>query len=375
MKSHATQIRLATRFALHAADDLSNMFYTTKIAPKSRQFFGIRTSLGTFRYTAMPFGFSWSPFIAHISVDEICKRALEAGHIVTHYLDDFHYFGDSQPQVDDARDFVRGLLHDAGFILNMSKEQRCAYVYEALGLQYDLLHKTVAAKPGYFKQLRLAHTRRANTAAIVSRKEVASIVGSFVFLNYAYPGSLSQLGPLIAFLAAGGVNWRKHYRYANLAPYVEAALKFYENLKPCRLQPFTSAPDHIYTDATNTQLGIVLPDNTQMAMAVPFKQIYRAEADAVSWLLQQPNLPQDFVLRIDNEALVNALLKGRSNIKEANRVCGHLLRLRALGHRIHAKWISTHHNPADAPSRRYLSPGELFISPQFAVRGLVPEAR
>ena len=76
MKSHGTLQRLSARHSWHAADDLKNHFFSTKIAESSRKFFGINTPQGTFRYTSMPFGFSWSPFIAHVCVDEIFCEAI-----------------------------------------------------------------------------------------------------------------------------------------------------------------------------------------------------------------------------------------------------------------------------------------------------------
>ena len=88
----------------------------------------------------MPFGVSWSPFITHICVDEICKRAIEAGFQVTHYLDDFHYF-------------VRALILEAGYKINMSKEQLPSTTCEALGLHYDLTSKTVQPKYGFLRGL------------------------------------------------------------------------------------------------------------------------------------------------------------------------------------------------------------------------------
>ena len=61
------------------------------------------------------------------------------------------------------------------------------------------------------------------------------------------------------------------------------------------------------------------------------KTIYRLEADAVSWALEQPAMPRNSVLRIDNEALVHALHKGRSNTKEANAACAALFASRLAG--------------------------------------------
>ena len=203
--------RVAARKAFHAADDLKNHFFSTKIAEDSRKYFGINTPQGTFRYTSLPFGFNCSPFIAHVCVDQVCKRAIEAGFAVTHYLDDFHYFGDSIAEVKQARDFVRKLLSDAGYRLNMAKEQPPGTLFTALGLQYDLVAKTVCAKPGYISGLRSLHDHRLRANLPVSTKEVASVLGSFIFLNAAWPGSLSHLSALISWVRAGEGNWRLHY--------------------------------------------------------------------------------------------------------------------------------------------------------------------
>jgi len=365
MKSHATRARMTQEYKFHASDDLRNMFYSNIIAPESRPHFGIRTSLGTFRYTRMPFGFSWSPFVAHISSDEIAKRAIEAGHAVTHYLDDFDYFGNTVAECLAARSFCRKLFKEAGYIINFDKATEPSSTYTSLGLQYDLVNKTVQAKPKYLPQMRAVHLNRVKANVAVSRKEVAGIVGSLVFLNNAYPGSLSYLSALIAFLKAGGDNWRKSYKYSCISQYVEQALRTFETFKPCKLQVHEAAPQHIYTDATNTQLGVVLPD-VELAVAIPHTQIYRAEAEAVRWALCQPSLPEDFVLRVDNLALVHALRKGRSNIRQSNQTCAELLQLRLTGSRISTKWIATDKNPADHPSRRTLAPRELFVSPKFA---------
>ena len=365
MKSHAALQRLAAHNAFHAADDLKNHFFSTKIAEGSRKYFGINTPQGTFRYTSLLFGFNWSPFIAHVCVDQVCKRAIKAGFAVTYYLDDFHYFGDSITEVEQARDFTRALLRDAGYRLNMAKEQPPGTLFTALGLQYDLVAKTVCAKPGYISGLRALHNHRLRANLSVSAKEVASVLGSFIFLNAALPGSLSHLSALIAWVRAAEGNWRLHYACPRLVAHVERALKLFESLPPMPLQPLPSGarPTHVYTDASSKALGLVFP-SFSAGYGVPIKKtIYRLEADAVSWALEQPTMPRNSVLRIDNEALVHALHKGRSNIKEANAACAALFASRLAGCRISAKWISTDVNPADAPSRLHLARSELFVSP------------
>jgi len=360
MKSHETRSRYATRFAWRAADDLKNMFFSVKIAPECRRFFGIRTELGTYRYTSMPFGFSWSPFICHIAVDEIVKRAQEAGHAVTHYVDDFDYYGNTPAECLAARDYVLKLFKDAGWRLNDKKFEPPAQHYVSLGVEYDLRQKTSTVPRSSLVSLREEHKRLLLDGRPIGRKQLASFIGTLVFFNFAHPGFLSYLNPLIAFLNSSDQDWKRRHDYKSIAPYMEKVLNIVERMPPTALQVSLTSMPHLYTDATNSQLGFISLEY-EAAARVEWKKIYRAEADAASWLLSQASLPKAFVLRIDNEALVHALQKGRSKIPEANRACKRLLFLRNQGHIIKCKHIRTELNPADAPSRCSLGPrGFLF---------------
>lgn len=363
MKSHHTIERLSTKYAWHAADDLSNMFFSIKLGQKTRPYFGIRTSLGSFRYTSLPFGFSWAPFISHIAVDEICKRALEAGHAVTHYADDFHYFGHTKQQCATAVAFVRDLFKQSNWQVNTRKHQPPARQFTALGIEYNLFTKTKRIPPKSLQTIMDEHSRLLKADSAVTRKKLASLLGSAVFWNYAYDGILSLLGPTIAFIRAGGKQWNKHYHYRDFAPFFEKFLRRAMQLTWTPFQVHADKPVDIFTDATNTQLGIITPAYTAAAI-IPFTQIYRAEALAVKWLLEQ-RLPKSFRLRIDNLALVHAIKKGRSNIPEANYVCHQLLQLRQRGHTITASHIRTENNPADVPSRIHLGPLRFFVSPSL----------
>ena len=282
------------------------------------------------------------------------------------YLDDFHYFGDSIAEVEKSRDFTRALLRKAGYRLNMAKEQPPGTLFTALGLQYDLVAKTVCAKPGYISGLPALHRHRLRANCSVSTKEVASVLGSFIFLNAAWPGSLSHLSAFIAWVRAAKGNWRLHYAYSRLPPHVERALKLFESLRsrPC---PFNRClPELGPRTSTRTPpqrpWGLCSPLSPPVT-ACPSKRLFRLEADAVSWTLEQSTMPRNSVLRIDNEALVHALHKGRRNIKEANAACAALFTSRLAGYKISTKWISTDVNPADAPSRLHLARSELFVPP------------
>ena len=364
MKSHRTIERLSTKYSWHAADDLSNMFFSIKLGKKTRPYFGIRTSIGSFRYTSLPFGFSWAPFISHVAVDEICKRALEAGHAVTHYADDFHYFGHTKQECTKAVAFVRDLFKQSNWQVNKSKHQQPSQRFIALGIEYDLAIKAKRIPTKSLRAITDEHTRLLKADSAVTRKKLASLLGSAVFWNYAYDGILSLLGPVIAFIRAGGTKWNKHYHYRDFAPFFTSFLRRAMQLSWTPFQVHANKPVDIFTDATNTQLGIITPAYTAAA-TIPFTQIYRAEALAVKWLLEQKNLPKAFRLRIDNLALVHAIKKGRSNIPEANYVCHQLLQLRQQGHIITANHIRTENNPADVPSRTHLGPLQFFVSPSL----------
>jgi hypothetical protein len=142
MKSHETIARLSAKYAWHAGEDLSNMFFSVKLNAECQDFFGLRTTLGNFGYTALPFGFSWAPFISHVIADQIVKRLLEEDIAATHYMDDFHVFGHSLKEVTKAAKRLRELLQDANWQINVKKRQDPAQVFVALGIEYDLINKT-----------------------------------------------------------------------------------------------------------------------------------------------------------------------------------------------------------------------------------------
>ena len=184
-----------------------------------------------------------------------------------------------------------------------------------------------------------------------------------VFLNFALPGTLARLSKLLAF--GGNDDWEERYPVPLVARYIQEAISFFRAQGPMPLQHHRSKPMDLFTDATTTQAGVTHPDLRRHYLCrIPQKPIYRAEATAVDIGLSLP-LPREVRLRIDNRALVYAIKKGRSNCREANRVCDKIRRLRLRGHIISAKWIPSASNPADIPSRTLITtgPGVLLSAP------------
>jgi len=361
MKSHKTVENLARKYSWHASIDLKNMFFSIKIAPQCQQYFGLRTDQGDYLYTRLPFGFSWSPFIAHIVVDEICKRLLEDGYVCTHFLDDFNIFGNSYIEVLETLKETIRRLELAGFRINHEKSTPPAQRFVTLGVGYDLVHKTSFIPSKVFDALHLADDiYAASPKKAISKRQICSFIGSLVFCNFAAPGSLALLQPLLAFVRNDP--WDRLYSYASVRRFVVTTIERYERLPPIPFQQLGPSPQQIYTDATNRQLGIVFNDRSA-ALAIPHTRIYEAEALAVLWLLCLKTLPSRFQLRVDNQALAYALQKGRSNTREANLACLRLLYLRTRGHIISVKWIPTDENPADVPSRMAMGSSRIFVSP------------
>lgn len=353
MKSHKTIAKLTARHSWHAADDLSNMFFSIAIAEKSKPFFGLRTSEGSFCYNKLPFGFSWSPFIAHIAVDQICKRALEEGHAVTHYLDDFHYFADSEDEVLRTRSRVRELFEQAGWKVNLKKAVEPSSSFVALGIAYDAKAKTARVPETSLLALWQVHKSLLRTKTITLRG-LQSLLGSLVFFTNAAKGALCLCEKLINLVGDLARRRVKKIEYAKVQGTVSKAIEAFDKLGNFPLHFSRSKPVQIYTDATPGQIAFVAPEQTK-ARAIARKQIYRAEADAIYWMLSEAELPKDFTIRCDNAALVFAVRKGRSAIREADRVCRRILELRKLGHYVGIKFIPTDLNPADKPSRAALA--------------------
>lgn len=360
VKSYACNARLSLKYRYKASFDLKNAFYSLFIAEKFQKFFGFRTSIGNFVYAKCPFGYSWCPFLLQIVTDQAVRRLRENGEEVTHYVDDFHVYANTPEACNASLKRCMKFFTDIGWRIAPNKTKLAHRRGSTLGIGYDLAKKTSYIPPSAIAKLRdLA--ARCRQMGVLSKKQVAAFIGHFVFFNFAIPGSLSRINTLLAFISDD--DWTRRYDYGSLAPFIEPLIDLYASDGDCPIQYHTAPPSQIFTDATNRQLGIILPDGSAFARPIEYTQIYRAEALAISWLLSFKLLPRKFCLRCDNEALCHAIIKGRSNIAEANTLIKRILQLRLDGFTITCKWVATHLNPADAPSRIALTPSHIFENP------------
>ena len=89
-------------------------------------------------------------FLGHLSsltfVDEIAKRAIEAGDAVSHYLDDFDYYGNTPSEVRAAHNFCRSLFKQAGYQINFDQAADVSQEYVSLGIRYNLVEENCRYK-------------------------------------------------------------------------------------------------------------------------------------------------------------------------------------------------------------------------------------
>jgi hypothetical protein len=89
--------------------------------------------------------------MAHVIVDEVCKRAIEEGFAVTHYLDHFNYF--APPRLPSKLTFASSSLKQVDASTSPSPPTQ----HSTFGLQYNLLTKTVTVPRKSLASVRDAH--------------------------------------------------------------------------------------------------------------------------------------------------------------------------------------------------------------------------
>jgi hypothetical protein len=186
-------------------------------------------------------------------------------------------------------------------------------------------------------------------------------VGVLVHTNYAYPGSLSLLQPLfkIENECSSVYEWNDVVSDAIFERFVSSVtviIDMFSKFSPMKLQVQSGDKSVVsyWSDATKKTWGLALPHvplvGGRFESLMP---IFEAEAAAVALgLLHRNSEHMAISLRVDNEALVYALRKGRSNINYVNNIISFVFFIRLYEDRIVVPtWVSTHDQLADLPSR------------------------
>jgi hypothetical protein len=405
MKSYKTNAILSKRFAYGAKFDLKNAFFSIKLQESCWPFFGIRTTLGDFCYTRLPFGFAWCPFICHIVVDAVIKYLLflfkgdlgtgkfpDCG--ITHYMDDILVYADTQSDCDLVLEKSMAMFTDiVGFRISSKKTRQASQNVETLGIGYDLKNKYAYPLKSSIA-LCLREVKYFIQKKRITKRQMAAIIGTIGHWNNAFPGLISLLSPMIRFINYDDP-WNHLYdeltshQFSGLALILTTGI---DKLLPMPIQSHGFDPFWTwYTDATPTQIcqayGLpkfpVLkpvfgqPRKTYEVYSwqrkVPEQHIAKTEALAITEFIttqwqnaldiywagpesEDPEITAAFStdnvrIMCDNMAVVGAFKKGRSNVKELNDMCIALLQSRLDGSVIDIKYVNTAFNLADFGSR------------------------
>ena len=366
MTSHTEFARYCRRYKYAAKFDFKNFYFNLRLRPELWSLFGFRTDLGDFLWTRAPFGWAWSASFANDLAEAVVDFLRSLGVVCLHYMDDLVIFADDLQACE--QDLLRSIAwcESVGLRVSPGKTVHACSALAIVGIFYNLSNKTSSLPAGYLDRVDTLLDIIVSRGHRASRIDMASVVGSLVFANHAFPGSLSYLHPLFSFSERFSGPWRLR---VPAGPFVLAArriVSLFRSFPPCILQT-GGEMQSIFCDAVPDQLGVVM-DNLSVAQPVPLTHVFIAEAQAVDLGLSL-STASAVTVYTDNQPLQRALTKGHSTQPRVNTLIQRIVQQRLAGRVITVNWIPTTANSADEPSRASPAaehPGVLFLP--FACR-------
>jgi hypothetical protein len=344
-KVHAykTLAKSARRSRYAALFDLAHFYFNNHLHADIQRFFGMHTSIGDFVWLVTPFGWNWAAFLGHCLAKQfILHLRNHPDHPIdiSHYMDDCSLWADTLTAAMADLAFALDVAEQLGLSVSHGKTvQPCGNI-KIIGVIYDLVNKTSSLAPSYFRAVR-NHLRRVEENGGATRNNVAEVLGSLVFANHAYPGSLSLCYELLRLAAQLEMPWHSRLgdrvakRFLTCAEYTIAR---FAELPPCALQSTDDKPEMYWFDATPTQIGLVGPD-VYCAEAIPHIHIYLGEAEGLDLALEESAGHSVVTFTTDNMALYWAVRKGWSPNLAVNRIVQKMLARRLAGDRLFIRWV------------------------------------
>jgi hypothetical protein len=340
--------------------DLKDAFFNLHIHKNTQPYFGIRIEgKGDFCYTRLPFGLNWSPFICHLFCKQIATH-LSKTHLLTatNFLDDFWFLDPSPEQYENLLQYLDKL----GIKPNRNKSKKPNNQMEILGFHLRLIDNTVDIEKLilFLKQISIIRIRQ------LSIRKIYEIIGYINYFSYLILGLLHFLFPIYLEVKPL-INSQDPSSYNNIISsksIINMSTQILNFIQHRQYYPISIFSKHhptfdVFTDATTTQLGIILPFG-QRSIKTNLHNIYQNEAlalyVAVLFIFCNINmfLPHtQFKLYTDNQALYYAIRKGASKINIVNYILRLTLMCTIIKNlKFKVYWISTEKNPADFLSRR-----------------------
>ena len=230
-----------TGYAYFSKLDISMAYYTFELDDESKDLCMINMPYGLYRYRVLPLGVTQSPDLCQETMEHVLQGIMDAGL----YIDDIGCFGKSWTQHLQVLEQLMTCLQDNGFSVNPRK---CEWaVQETNFLGYWLT--PTGLKPWCKKIDAILLLQRPCTV-----KDLRSFIGTVTYYCTMFPKCAHILTPLTALTSqkSGNVAWSAECQHTF------DTIKAILSLDVLLCYPDHNKPFHVYTDASDLQLGAVI---------------------------------------------------------------------------------------------------------------------
>lgn len=220
--------------------DISMQYYTFKLDKESSDLCVIVTPFGKFKYLRLPMGIKQSPDVAQEIMEEVLKDFRDDVEV---YIDDIGIFSNDWKSHILIVHKVLARLQEKGFTVNPLK---CEWAVQETDWLGHWLTPT-GLKPWRKKVDAILALDRPKTI-----KDLRHFIGAVNFYRQMYPHRAHLFAPLTAQSGKSTLNWTSECQTA------------FEAIKSLLAQdvfvryPDHNKPFHVYTDASDYQLGTVI---------------------------------------------------------------------------------------------------------------------
>ena len=230
-----------TGYAYFSKLDISMAYYTFELDDESKDLCMINTPYGLYHYRILPLGITQSPDFCQETMEHVLQGIMDADV----YIDDIGCFGKTWEQHLQVLEQVMTRLEDNGFSVNPCKCEWAVQETDFLG--YWLTPNGL--KPWRKKIDAILWLQRPRMV-----KDLCSFIGAVTYYRTMFPKCAHILTPSTALTSqkSGNVAWSAECQHA--FDTIKAILSY--DMLLC--YPDHNKPFHVYTDASNLQLGAVI---------------------------------------------------------------------------------------------------------------------